>query len=51
MTPRLVALIKRVVKLRKVDLKACHCAEEFTLRQIHLPRPPGETGLHLPVAS
>jgi hypothetical protein len=31
MTPRLAALVKRVAELREARLKACHCAEEFTL--------------------
>jgi hypothetical protein len=34
--PRLTALVKRVTKLHKTGLKAGHCAEEFTLRRIHL---------------
>jgi hypothetical protein len=35
MTPRLQALIARVDELRQSDLRACHCAKEFTLRWIH----------------
>jgi hypothetical protein len=35
MTPRLAALVKRVAEPRETGLKACHCAEEFTLRPIH----------------
>jgi hypothetical protein len=31
MTPHLVTLVKRVAKLHEAGLKACHCAEEFTL--------------------
>jgi hypothetical protein len=34
MTPRLAALVKQVAELREARLKACHCAEEFTLRPI-----------------
>jgi hypothetical protein len=34
MTPRLVALVKRVAELKDAGLQACHCAEEFTLRWI-----------------
>jgi hypothetical protein len=34
MTPRLVALVKRVTELRQSDLWACHHAEEFNLRWI-----------------
>jgi hypothetical protein len=30
----LAALVKRVAELREAGLKACHCAEEFTLRWI-----------------
>jgi hypothetical protein len=32
MTPRLAALVKRVAKLCEAGLKACHRAEDFTLR-------------------
>jgi hypothetical protein len=35
MTPRLTTLVKRVVELCTAGLRACHCTEEFTLRQIH----------------
>jgi hypothetical protein len=35
MTPRMAALVKRVVELCAVGLRACHCTEEFTLRRIH----------------
>jgi hypothetical protein len=35
-TPRLAALIKKVVKLHQARLKACHYVEEFTLRWIRL---------------
>jgi hypothetical protein len=35
MTPRLAALVKRMAELRDSSLWAHHCAEEFTLRQIH----------------
>jgi hypothetical protein len=35
MTPRLAALVKWVVELHTAGLRACHCAEEFTLRRIH----------------
>jgi hypothetical protein len=35
MTPRLAALVIRVGELRDSSLRTCHCAEEFTLRQIH----------------
>jgi hypothetical protein len=35
MTPCLAALVKRVAELRAAGLQACHCTEEFTLRQIH----------------
>jgi hypothetical protein len=31
MMPRLAALVERVAELREAELKACHCAEEFTL--------------------
>jgi hypothetical protein len=34
MTPRLAALVKRVVELHEAELKACHCAEKFTLQRI-----------------
>jgi hypothetical protein len=34
MTDRLVALTKRVAKLRQTDLKVCHCVEEFFVRRI-----------------
>jgi hypothetical protein len=34
MTPCLMALIKRVTEFHRAELEACHCAEEFTLRQI-----------------
>jgi hypothetical protein len=34
MTPRMAAPIKRAAEFRKVVLKACHCAQEFTLWQI-----------------
>jgi hypothetical protein len=34
MTPRLAALVKRVVELHEARLKACHYAKEFTLWQI-----------------
>jgi hypothetical protein len=34
MTDRLAALVRRVTELRQAGLKACHCAEEFYLRQI-----------------
>jgi hypothetical protein len=34
MTSRLVARVKRVTKLRQSNLRACHHAEEFTLRWI-----------------
>jgi hypothetical protein len=32
MNSRLFALVKRVVELCEVGLKACHCVEEFHLR-------------------
>jgi hypothetical protein len=32
MTSRLATLIKRVAELREDELKACHCAKEFTLQ-------------------
>jgi hypothetical protein len=35
MTLRLAALVKRVAELCTVDVRACHCVEEFTLRWIH----------------
>jgi hypothetical protein len=35
MTPHLAALVKWVAKLHDSGLRACHCAEEFTLRWIH----------------
>jgi hypothetical protein len=35
MMPRLAALVKRVAELHEARLKAYHCVEEFTLRQIH----------------
>jgi hypothetical protein len=35
MTPRLVALVKRVAELCAAGLQAYHCVEEFTLRQIY----------------
>jgi hypothetical protein len=35
MTSRLATLVKRVAELCVAGLWACHCAEEFTLRQIH----------------
>jgi hypothetical protein len=31
MTPHLAALVKRVVELHNSSLRACHCAEEFTV--------------------
>jgi hypothetical protein len=34
MTPRLKALVKRVIELRQADLEACHYIEEFTLWRI-----------------
>jgi hypothetical protein len=34
MTPCLAALIKQVGELHEARLKACHCAEEFTLWRI-----------------
>jgi hypothetical protein len=34
MTPRLAALVKRVAELCATGLQVCHCAKEFTLRQI-----------------
>jgi hypothetical protein len=33
-TPRLATLIKRVAELHQDELNVCHCAKEFTLRQI-----------------
>jgi hypothetical protein len=35
MTPRLAALVKQAAELRTAGLWACHCAQEFTLQQIH----------------
>jgi hypothetical protein len=35
MTPRLAALVKQVAELCEAGLKYCHCAEEFTIQQIH----------------
>jgi hypothetical protein len=35
MTPRLAALVNWVAELHAIDLGACHCAKEFTLRRIH----------------
>jgi hypothetical protein len=35
MTPRLAAVVKRVVELHDVSVRACHCAKEFTLWWIH----------------
>jgi hypothetical protein len=35
MTPRLAALVKRVVEIRAIGLWVCHYTEKFTLRQIH----------------
>jgi hypothetical protein len=35
MTSRLAALDNRVAGLCDAGLRACHCAEEFTLRWIH----------------
>jgi hypothetical protein len=35
MTLRLTALVKQVAELHDTGLQACHCAEEFTHRQIH----------------
>jgi hypothetical protein len=32
MTPCLATLVKRVAELHEAGLKACHYAEEFTLR-------------------
>jgi hypothetical protein len=32
MTTHLSALVKWVAKLHETNLKACHCAKEFTLR-------------------
>jgi hypothetical protein len=34
MSPRLAALVNRVAELCEAGLKACHCAEEFTLWRI-----------------
>jgi hypothetical protein len=34
MNDHLTALVKRVAELREAGLKACHCVEEFHLRQI-----------------
>jgi hypothetical protein len=34
-TPCLTALVKRVIELHDTGLRACHCAEEFTLQRIH----------------
>jgi hypothetical protein len=34
MTPRLTALVKRIVELNDTSLWVCHCAEEFTFRRI-----------------
>jgi hypothetical protein len=34
MTPRLVTLVKRVAELCTIDLRVCHCVEEFTHRWI-----------------
>jgi hypothetical protein len=34
MTPRLTTLVKWVAELHDTGLRACHCAEEFTHRQI-----------------
>jgi hypothetical protein len=34
MTPRLAALVKQVAELHDAGLRACHYAEEFTLRWI-----------------
>jgi hypothetical protein len=31
-TPCLAALVKRVTELHATGLRACHCAEEFTLQ-------------------
>jgi hypothetical protein len=33
-TPRLEALVKWVIELRRAELEACHCTEEFTLQRI-----------------
>jgi hypothetical protein len=33
LAPRLAALVKRVIELHDVGLRACHYIEEFTLRQ------------------
>jgi hypothetical protein len=35
MTPHMATLVKRVAEHCAVDLQVCHCAEEFTLQQIH----------------
>jgi hypothetical protein len=35
LTLRLIALVKRVAEHHDIGLRACHCAEEFTLRWIH----------------
>jgi hypothetical protein len=43
-TPRLAVLIKRVAELCEARLKACHYAEEFTLRRIR----PSATGKNRP---
>jgi hypothetical protein len=34
MTPHVSALVKRVAELRDAGLQACHCTEEFIIRQI-----------------
>jgi hypothetical protein len=33
-TPHLMALVKRVTKLRQLGLEVCHCIKEFILQQI-----------------
>jgi hypothetical protein len=35
MTPRLAALVKRVVEIHAIGLWVCHYTEKFTLQQIH----------------
>jgi hypothetical protein len=34
MTDRLATLTKRIAELRQAGLEACHCVEEFYVRQI-----------------
>jgi hypothetical protein len=34
MTDHLATLVKRITEMRQAGLEACHCVEEFHLRQI-----------------